>query len=183
MDKKAIAKAYSRLRIASRAIATMENSKTHEDFLDAWYVFLTAAKNVYTVLETGAKANPRSRQWYGALAAERRRNYFLQYIYQARHDNEHGLEFGLKAEPVGPTFGVQECQWRGKRPIQKGRNVYCLNGRPAVLEWRKANIRLTPIRDRGNVRLEPPASSSPVQLAVSVLFHLVWAVEEAERLS
>lgn len=98
MDSRAIKKAESRLRIAKKAVADLESSKTYGDFSDHWYIFLTSAKNVYTVLEQGSKVSPQSRQWFGAKANIRKNDPLLQYLYEARNDDEHGLGSSIEVQ-------------------------------------------------------------------------------------
>ena len=92
MDSRAIVKAQSRLRVAKQAALDLAHCDNFETFTDTWYRFLTSAKNIYTVLEQGAKVSAQSRQWFGAKAAERRGDTLLQYLYEARNADEHGLE-------------------------------------------------------------------------------------------
>ena len=92
MDPKAIIKAQSRLRVVSNATAELAIYTTHENFIDNWFSFITAANSTYTALEQGAKLNARSRQWFGEKKKYRRRDELLQYIFQARNDDEHGIE-------------------------------------------------------------------------------------------
>lgn len=106
MDRKALQKAESRLRIAKKAVADLESSKTFNDFSDNWYVFLTSAKNVYTVLEQGSKTSPQSRQWFGTKNKARKSDPLLQYLYEARNDDEHGLGSSVHLQPEKHEFGV-----------------------------------------------------------------------------
>lgn len=91
MNLNAITKAESRLRLATQQLESCSNAANHNDFADAWYLFLVAAKNVLTTLEQGAKSSAQSRQWFGAKKQERKDDPLLQYLFQARNDEEHGL--------------------------------------------------------------------------------------------
>ncbi len=72
MNRSAVEKAKARLRVARKALAELKESRTFSDFSDAWYVLLTSSKNVYTVLEQGAKTSAQSKQWFGAKKQARK---------------------------------------------------------------------------------------------------------------
>lgn len=100
MDPKALFKARSRLRVAHDAIVRLSQARSHEEFADIWYTVLSASKNVWTALEGGAKGNPQSMQWLGGKKRERRGDELLQYMFEARNDDEHGLEPGVEVATV-----------------------------------------------------------------------------------
>tara|TARA_B100000614_G_C14389757_1_gene429124 strand:+ start:175 stop:777 length:603 start_codon:yes stop_codon:yes gene_type:complete len=92
MQSQALEKVSSRYRVAERAIGDMSKAASPDDFADAWFVFLTAWKGIYTILEQGAKSNAQSRQWFGAKKLQRKRNPVADYLFHARNAEEHGLE-------------------------------------------------------------------------------------------
>ncbi len=189
MDPRAIEKSKSRLRAAKKAIHDLEESKTFTEFNDVWYNFLCAFKNVYTVLEQGAKASPQSRQWFGEKQKERRADDLLQYVYEARNDDEHGLGASLEFKPEmheigiaapgysksivlngGPfknvvlSGGVAAASFEGMPP-PKGIQITSLDGKPVLNRYTPATVILVNVNARGNRVLSPPNSHLGNQLA------------------
>lgn len=195
MDKKAVDKARSRLRVAIKANEDLGVCKNHDEFTDTWYTFLTAAKNIYTVLEQGAKVSPQSRQWFGARAAERRADDLLQYTYEARNDDEHGLEPISKHVPGSLDIGVSRPGFsnsiRLNGTLGHGGTmvVESLDGKPVLIEQTMPHVQLTSIRARGGRVLAPPTThlgnklpdSSPKTVADAAIGYLSGMVDDAER--
>ncbi len=92
MKKVAITKANDRLTRAKRGVANVQNSRNFHEFEQAWSYLLINGNAVHSILEKGAMADPRSRQWYGGKKRERRNDPLLSYMHQARNSDEHGLE-------------------------------------------------------------------------------------------
>lgn len=92
MDLKGVTKAEARLRLARTHASALRACKSHDEFTDTWYQFLVTYKNVYTALEQAAKGSAQSRQWFGGKKNERRDDPLLQYLFQARDADEHGIE-------------------------------------------------------------------------------------------
>lgn len=163
MDVRAVVKAESRLKLAERAAADLDGLK-HDDFSDRWYEFLVALKNVWTVLEQGAKTTPQSRQWYGTKAAERRGDELLQYLYEARNDDEHGLEPVVKFAHGYTAIGVnkqgfsQSMRFDGVigGPAGTSLKVTSLDGKPVLVEQAPDRTLLASIRPRGRPEMQPP---------------------------
>lgn len=176
----AITKAKIRLLAARAALARMPGANNANQFAAEWYSFITSAKNVYTVLETGAKSNPRSRQWVGGKHAFRRKDPLLQYLYQARDDDEHGLDIPLtKTVAVshlgiagsgnsnhvrirGPNLDIV-CKGFGVAGYIEGRHhnpanhtVESLDGLPVANHIQLPRIILRPVTDRGRNVYHPP---------------------------
>jgi len=197
MDQRAIAKARSRLRIAEKALADLAVCNNYEKFTDTWYVFLTAWKNVLTSLEQGSKDSAQSRQWYGAKKTERREDPLLQYLFQSRDDDEHGLEPITRRVPGQLALGVNKPGFSTKvrfnsLAIKSGRitsgSVESLDGKPVLVEQRLPYAALSTVRGRGGVLYQPPIShlgeplDDPTPYAAGSL-GLLWLknlVEEAE---
>ncbi|WP_156464972.1 hypothetical protein [Mesorhizobium sp. Root552] len=182
MDSRAIEKAKSRLRVAKKALANLRTSETFRDFSDNWYVFLTSAKNIYTVLDQGAKTSPQSRQWFGAKKQIRKDDPLLQYLYEARNDDEHGLgsSVSLKAEKHeigvslpgysnsivlngGPFRNVRisgfgtAVVFEGVSP-PRDLKVTSLDGKPILARRTPATTVLAEIAARGDRKYSPPTS-------------------------
>lgn len=163
MDKKAIELAQSRLRIAARAVQDLEASEADgQTYAEHWHVFLTAWKGVYTVLEQGAKSSPQARQWFGGKKAARKADPLLQYLFEARNDEEHGL-----AVTVSNTAGGTLMQ--ATRDVTAVRLIFDAQGRPTgaideagnsvaeVVQHTDPGPELRPVIARGNVVYQPPA--------------------------
>jgi len=180
MDSRAIEKAKSRLRVAKRALSDLKGSATFGDFADHWYVFLTSAKNVYTVLEQGAKDSPQSRQWFGAKKQIRKDDPLLQYLYEARNDDEHGLGNSVSLTPERHEIGVAQDGYSRSMTLNGGpfRNVTvtgcgtavvfeggpppsdlkvtALDGKPVLAKRTPATTVLTEVTARGDRKYAPP---------------------------
>src|SRR3546814_16981731 len=80
MNPKALHKAQLRLRVASKTAADLKDCKTYGEFSDAWYIFMHAAKGIYTMLEQGSKPTPQGRQWFGGKNKERKDDPLLRSV-------------------------------------------------------------------------------------------------------
>jgi hypothetical protein len=105
MTPQIIEKCRSRIRIASKALGEIAGVKNFSEFSDGWYTFLTAWKNVYTLLEQAAKATPQATTWFELKREEKRNEPLLRYLYQARNDEEHGI--GRSIEPAGSSLYLE----------------------------------------------------------------------------
>jgi hypothetical protein len=108
MHLAAVAKAKVRLRGATEALGSLRNHSDQAAFGIYWYSFLTAWKGVYTVLEQGAKPFPQSGKWYGDKRKELRSEPLLEYLYEARNDEEHGLGFSSAHGLGSKVWGIPE---------------------------------------------------------------------------
>jgi hypothetical protein len=191
MDPRAITKTQSRLRAAGKAISDLENSKHYTEFSDTWFVFLTAWKSVYTVLEQGSKVMPRSRQWFGNQSAIRRNDPLLQYLYEARNDDEHGLGEVIEHVRGQLNIGVSRPGFssavRFDKPIGQGITATSLDNLPVLVEGILPHAKLTRIHGRGR-NYDPPTihlgtpliSNLPIPVAKLGLAYLERMVAEAE---
>lgn len=57
MKPSALERADSPLRVAKRALAELGMAYGNDEIADHWFVFLTAWKGIYRVLEQGAKVS------------------------------------------------------------------------------------------------------------------------------
>jgi hypothetical protein len=200
MDPRAISKAHSRLRLVEKSITELELCKSHQEFEEAWYTFLVAAKNVYTTLEQGAKVSPQARQWFGGKKQQRKDDPLLQYLFQARDDDEHGLEPVTKHQPGNIKIGVSKPGYAsgimgGSILIQNGnvtmRDVQSTDGKPILVEVEPAHSQLAPVTGRGNIIYPPPTehmghkleSNLPIPVAKLALSYLKALVSEAEGIA
>ena len=162
MDPKAIAKAKSRLRVAERAVAELADCHDFETFNDIWYTFLVSSKNIYTVLEQGSKSSPQSRQWFGAVTGFRKDDELLQYLFEARNDDEHGLENSAEHVPGSLAIGVRR-EGFSSGVILNGTigpggslHVQSTDGKPVLIKQTLPHVRLISIAARGGRTIDPP---------------------------
>lgn len=167
MDQKALTKAKGRLRTARQQLENAENAKTYEQFSDSWYLFLVAAKNVYTTLEQGAKTTPQSRQWFGAKKHDRKTDPLLQYLFQARDDDEHGLADVTKLDPGGVSTGKLAPGFSNDMAISAStdaegnltiRHLASHDGLPILIENIRWNAVLLSVTGRGGISYNVPDS-------------------------
>ena len=162
-------------------------------FSDAWYLFLTAAKNVYTILQQGSKTTPQSRQWFGGKKQERKTEPLLQYLFQARDDDEHGL--ANVTEHVPGEMSLTLPQSRDPvvikhLSVQNGRIEY-EGSHPLHVNVTPSTARLAPVCGRGPVIYSPPTTFrgkqltdvSPVAVGRIALDYLKDLIEGAAKLA
>ena len=199
MDSKLVSKAQSRLRIAGKALDDLRAATNHQDFADTWYTFLAAAKNVYTSLEHASKDTPQCRQWFGSIKAQRKSDELLQYLFQARDDEEHGVESATELQPGSLSIGVSKPGFSGAMHIRsmsidgEGRlaslDATSLDGKPILVESTPSRTVLKAVTGRGNIKYDPPTShlgnslpdSNPISVAELGLAYLSGLVEEAGK--
>lgn len=194
MDPRALEKSRSRLRSIDKAIRELEAGGTFEAFTDTWFSFLTAYKSIYTALEQGAKLSAQSRQWFGSKSSERRRDQLLQYLYQARNDEEHGLENATKAVPGRATLEIvvpDSLQIDLSNVTFHGNTARLPNGDAAkVIENIPPHVILVSVQDRGRNEYQPPTThlgipiqdASPLGVARLAQAYMERMVKEAEGL-
>lgn len=196
MDPKAVSKAKARLDIAKQQLGAAENAESYTAFTAAWYLFLVAAKNVYTTLEQGAKSSPQSRQWFGKRKNDRKSDPLLQYLFQARDDDEHGLADVTRLQPgslaIGKAApGYSSSMHIDRLEIKDGKvhigKITSLDGKPVLIENIPAHAVLMPVTGRGNITYNPPethrgeklADTLPITIGELGLTYLEELVSEA----
>ena len=200
MNPRAVEKARSRIRVAEKALSELVGCPDYASFTDTWYTFLVAAKNVYTALEQGAKSSAQSRQWFGAIKEARRNDELLQYLFQARDDDEHGLNeiTRLEGSSVGigkGAHGYSNNVTVHNLRIENGQIINCdvesNDGKPVLIETRGPRAVLSPIIGRGPVIYQPPTKHegidiqdrTPLGVATLGLAYLSTLVDKAATLA
>jgi len=200
MDPKAINKAKGRLRVAEKAYSELPACPDYQTFTDTWYTLLVAAKNVYTVLEQGSKVSAPSRQWFGAKKQARKADDLLQYMFQARNDDEHGLEEVTKFDPghikiVRTVPGHSESFSIGKMVFGDGvfhvEGIKSHDGKPVAVDIKQPSIDLVPVIGPGPVTFNPPTTHlgqaifdpSPMGIGRLYLDYLAGIIRDAEGLA
>ena len=167
MDIAAIRKARERLVLASESLKKAGEAKDHTTFSGAWYFFLIAAKNIYTSLEQGSKASPQSMQWFGSKKKDRKNDELLQYLFQARDDDEHGLgdvtkleqgSFAIGKSVAGSSDNFQIRMKTGANGDIVMLETKSLDGKPVVSEIKPSRSILLPVNGRGNITYPVPKS-------------------------
>ena len=198
MDSKLIAKARSRLRIATKSLDELKAATNHQDFADTWYTFLTAAKNVYTSLEQASKDTPQCRQWFGAQKALRKSDELLQYLFQARDDEEHGVESATELQEASIGIGANKPGFSTSMHIRSlsfdtngvmSLDATSYDGKPILVEVTPAHSILKPVVGRGNIKYDPPTGhlgkplrdNKPIIVAELGLSYLTSLVDQAEK--
>lgn len=203
MDPKAIIKARSRLRIAQKALEALPGAQNHQDYSDGWYTILVASKAVWTALEQGAKASPQARQWFAAKQQERRADELLQYMFEARNDDEHGLEevlqYGTRTKLVSEGLHVPmdaidlkvgfDPQTEDMIAVitHEGGSLSRVQLAPKSRHETPPRSMLGPIQPRGRPRLFPPfkhmgssVDLTPESAATLNLTYLMRLTDDAE---
>ena len=188
--------AKSRLRIASRSLDALRSSNDRpQEFTEHWFVFLTAWKGVYTVLEQGSKATAQSRQWFGGKKAERKADPLLQYLFEARNDEEHGLFVSVHHTQGGFAMRTTQEITTGvtfKFDMATGEAIGTAPDGKAVVELIQhtpPGPELRPVTARGGVIYEPPFEHlgkridiRPLPVAEVALAYAQALVAEAEEI-
>ena len=197
MDPRALGKSYIRLRVAQQTMEKLRQIENFVLFSGEWYIFLTALKNIYTILEQGAKTSPQSRQWFGKKKAERRNDPLLQYLYHARNDVEHGLEPVLEEGLGRFLFELPDAGKNGRiigythDPITGEMEVYRPDGGPIkLIGEREPGIELATVKGRGGEVFAPPivhkgrpiGPISPIAAGELGLAYMLELIQQAEKL-
>jgi hypothetical protein len=95
MDNKAIEAAKEKLKLAREKVAAMSTANQINMLAQLWEEFLTLQQQVFLRLKKAFECGP-SKYWSDQLQFERRTDPMLQYVEQARHANEHGIEISQK---------------------------------------------------------------------------------------
>jgi hypothetical protein len=201
MNKLAVQKAQNRLRLAEKQIPKLEAAASHQEFAGEWYFFLIAAKNVYTALEQGSKVNAESLRWYGAKKRERRDDPLLQYLFQARNDDEHGLNDVTRRKRQSTSICRRREGYASGVRIKSmivhpdGRilhaDVESMDDKPILVVETPAHSVLQPVHARGGLTFPPPTSHRgkplpnlrPVTVASLAVSYLRELVEEASAMA
>jgi hypothetical protein len=200
MDSKAITKARSRLRVAQKALDELPQCTDYQTFTDTWYTFLVAAKNVYTVLQQGSKVSPQSKQWFGAKQQFRKNDELLQYLFQSRNDDEHGLEEVTRLKPGSIAVGVAQPGFSNSMTLTNIRfengnlsigSMESHDGKPILTQVTQPQAVLAGVNGPGPVTFPPPTyhlgsaigDMSPLGVGRLGFTYLTSLVDEAGTLA
>lgn len=79
-------------RAFNRLCATSDPEET----IDAWEDFLTAVGKIYFKLREATPKSGPSDGWHGTKVKQRRDDPLLEYVFQARNSDTHGIEEGTR---------------------------------------------------------------------------------------
>jgi hypothetical protein len=118
MDKNAVDAAAENLRRAGDTIAAMNTSVSLSQFETAWSDFLTAAHRIFSKLEQGAKADGKSKAWFGQKVYDRRQengqirmNAGVVDLSDLRIEREDGKPVEVEIKP--PHLQLRPVKDRG----------------------------------------------------------------------
>jgi hypothetical protein len=208
MNNDVLKKAYRAITNAENSIKSLELAETAHEFHIGWYNFLTAAANIYTVLESGFTGKL-EKPWFGQKKAFRKKDGLLNYLHHARNAEEHtGVStihfvpkrFDMKMPTQGQPFqkfgpGQIEMITRIKQVgLDTSQEVVSFSSTYASeeespLQWYPLMVWLNKAVDRG-VTYDPPAEhqgkqledKSPVGIAQLCLAYLRDLLHEANEL-
>ncbi|WP_408586485.1 hypothetical protein [Novosphingobium sp.] len=123
-----------------------------------WSEFLVNHHRWFTRMQQALQRGP-SAAWLGELKARRGTDPLLQYLQQARHADEHGLERIVAAEAGGVGIGAGGGLVRIDRlEIRNGVITHLSgsqDGGPLKIRITRPHLKLVPVRNRG-LTFNPP---------------------------
>lgn len=191
MHEQHVKKAELRLLGAKIALEELAAEQPYGVFQSRWFNFLMAWKGIYTQLEQASKANQASLDWFVQKKDERLADPLLRYLYEARNDDEHGLEEPTKLVPGSVSIGVSREGYSNRMVFNT--NAYgqlvaeSLDGLPLLTEIVSPHVTLSPVTARSGKTLDPPAfhlglpvsDQSPLNVATLGFAYVARVVAEA----
>lgn len=114
MNPKDLKKVDQQVIKAERAFNRLCATSDPDETMDAWEDFLTAIGKIYFKLRAATPLSGPSDAWLGRKTKERRDDPLLEYVFQARNSDTHGIEdvtqtwsnfnFGLGSD--SPILGI-----------------------------------------------------------------------------
>lgn len=178
------------LRAAARALDSMRNAKSLEEFEAEWKEFLVCLEKVWNKVERSCQPmRNRFEPWQGTYHRLRKKDMLLRYLKQARDADNHSIQDFTKIEPgsrsirfVNPHGGyIKHMEIRGSE-------ITAYEGDPIFVEDRAPHPVAVPVRNNGEW-FNPPTSHlgqpvtthHPVALAELGLKFYEEYVNEVER--
>lgn len=190
MLRQAFTKAQTRAQSAGRALEGLNNELEVDEFSGRWYDYLANWKGVYTLLEQGSKETEASKAWFQGKKNERLSDDLLRYLYEARNDEEHGLDisvyrkdhhevvFRTTKEITKPRFGFRN---------EGGRMVLVAPEGSEPLQYVPPGIALRPVTARSGNVIRPPEEHmgeyvdvTPIGVATAGLRYIEALLAEAQ---
>jgi hypothetical protein len=131
MHSLAVIKARNLLAEVRVAVEGLSRATANETFESFWAEFLQKSNRFFLKLEAGSKEDATTRQWYAAVKLERKKDELLNYLQQARHTDEHGIEPLLNREASKPfdklEIGKGAFQIGDFRIVINGQTIFDMN--------------------------------------------------------
>jgi hypothetical protein len=121
MEQSAIGHAKRSLGYAREAIEALRTCKDFSEAARAWHHFLVAFYEVYEKLKAGLKENEHSKAWFKELSLFRLNDELLNYLYQARNNETHGLDHSFLMD--GPLLETVTDPNATVSPERKGKEL------------------------------------------------------------
>jgi hypothetical protein len=94
--------AEAKLNEAEHGILEMTSAHTRTEFTQGWIRFVDSIEEAFTrIYRDGCSKFSAFQPWIGVFDAERKSDELLSYIYQARHQSQHG---GLELDWEDPSI-------------------------------------------------------------------------------
>lgn len=192
----AINKAKIRLATAIEAADRLQQTTDYATTCGVWYTFLVAAKGIYNALEQGAKETPQDRQWYGEVKRIRRGYELLQYVFQARNDDEHSLAEVTErvaghtmigfAPGTSRSFTIRDLSTDEDGRITTG-EIFSHDGKTPLIRHVPTRAALREVTGRSGEKFQPPVqhlgqpleNQEPHTIARLAVHYLSSLLEEA----
>lgn len=158
MRKIAIDKAAHIVNAATDALTRAQTATGYDQFSRFWSEFLTAYTRFYNALDAGKVVSPRSEKWVKQKKAERKDNSLLQYLFQARNADEHGLEPVVIRQAPSLTVGHGNNIYIENLVVRHGEIINLKgteDGKPITVRHHPEGARLVSVTNRG-ISYTPP---------------------------
>lgn len=165
---------------------------TESNLEDHWIDFLVAWKGTYTKVQQAAKDTPQELQWFGGRNTQRKSDQVLQYLFQARNDEEHGLVKSASLEPGRAVFRMTKDGPDPQLVFENNRPAKIVDATGEVIAELLAQqaivAELHAVKDRSGNVIPPPAALdgsplNPVTVADLGLRYLEALIAKAEAMS
>lgn len=154
-----------------------------------WSDFLVEHQRWFTRMQQALERGP-SAAWFGTLKGSRKSDPLYQYLHQARHADEHGLERIVDAQPGSVGIGVGGGFVHIERLVIEHGVITHLsgsqNGGPLKVRITEAHLKLNQVENRG-VTYTPPICAvrgqpySAIRAAKECLDKMEIASGEAQK--
>jgi hypothetical protein len=190
VNRIALDRAIDHLGDARSSFDRLKRASTLAEAERDWSSLLINVQRTISKLAAGAKEGS-SAGWFGKIRHDQRHDPLVQYMHQARHADEHGVDRvaearpgGVKLNPADPTKPFHIGQMiidRGTVHMSGGSNVF------AVIT--PGELALKPVLNEGRIYNPPTAhrgedltDRSLLGVATKMMSYLEGKVAEAEAL-
>lgn len=159
MDIRHFQRAEENRRACEEKAAALADVSNLDAAARLWSEFLVEHQRWFTRMQQAMERGPSS-AWFGSLKGRRKSDSLLQYLHQARHADEHGLERITGTEPGGILIGGGPgFSHINRLEIRNGIITHLSgsqdSGRPIQVRFAEAHLRLNQVINCG-VTYDPP---------------------------